>query len=202
MAIEDRISPPGSSSSSIDDRRSPADQSMLIDRLMPRYDAVRTEHRIVPGDLATVYAATRRADFIRASCAPKTTLHGAVPADGRPRVSAARRLGNYGATQHRLARDARTRALDASEAPANRAPRGTSHRGDLARCGRGAAESRLSADGPRHARASARGRSDHAREVHARATRGHRACEGASVRVIWSDEGSNPSLSAELVVRR
>jgi hypothetical protein len=39
---------------------------MLIDRLMPRYDAVRAEHRIVPGDIATVYAATRRADFIRA----------------------------------------------------------------------------------------------------------------------------------------
>jgi hypothetical protein len=38
---------------------------MLIDRLMPRYDAVRAEHRIVSGDIATVYAATRRADFIR-----------------------------------------------------------------------------------------------------------------------------------------
>jgi hypothetical protein len=32
---------------------------------MPCYDAVRAEHRIVPGDIATVYAATRRADFIR-----------------------------------------------------------------------------------------------------------------------------------------
>jgi hypothetical protein len=39
---------------------------MLIDRMMPSFDAVRTEHRIVAGDLATVYAATRRADFIRA----------------------------------------------------------------------------------------------------------------------------------------
>jgi hypothetical protein len=54
MAIEDRISPLGPSGSSIDDRRSPAGQSMLIDRLIPCYDAVRTEHRIVPGDLATV----------------------------------------------------------------------------------------------------------------------------------------------------
>jgi hypothetical protein len=44
----------------------PAGKPMLIDRLMPSYDAVRTEHRIVPGDIATVYAATRRADFIRA----------------------------------------------------------------------------------------------------------------------------------------
>jgi hypothetical protein len=39
---------------------------MLIDRLMPCYDAVRAEHRIVPGDIATVYTATRHADFIRA----------------------------------------------------------------------------------------------------------------------------------------
>ena len=66
MAIEDRMSPSGPSGGSIEDRRSRAGQSMLIDRLMPCYDAVRTEHRIVPGDLATVYAATRRADFIRA----------------------------------------------------------------------------------------------------------------------------------------
>jgi len=39
---------------------------MLIDRLMPVYNAVRVEHRIITGDLATVYGATRRADFIRA----------------------------------------------------------------------------------------------------------------------------------------
>jgi hypothetical protein len=45
---------------------SPAGESMLIDRLMPCYDAVRAEHRIVPGDIESVYAATRRADFIRA----------------------------------------------------------------------------------------------------------------------------------------
>ena len=43
-----------------------AGEAMLIDRLMPAYDAVRAEHRIVPGDVATVYAAARRADFIRA----------------------------------------------------------------------------------------------------------------------------------------
>jgi hypothetical protein len=34
--------------------------------LMPYYNAVRAEHRIIPGDVATVYAATRRADFIAA----------------------------------------------------------------------------------------------------------------------------------------
>lgn len=39
---------------------------MLIDGLMPTYDAVRAEHRIVAGDVAAVYAATRRADFMRA----------------------------------------------------------------------------------------------------------------------------------------
>lgn len=63
MAIEDRTSP------STEWHRSaapPAGKLMLIDRLMPCYDAVRAEHRIVTGDVATVYAATRRADFIRA----------------------------------------------------------------------------------------------------------------------------------------
>jgi hypothetical protein len=44
----------------------PVGKPMLIDRLMPTYDAVRAEHRIVPGDVATAYVATRRADFIRA----------------------------------------------------------------------------------------------------------------------------------------
>jgi hypothetical protein len=33
---------------------------------MPSYDAVRAKHRVVPGDIATVYLATRHADFIRA----------------------------------------------------------------------------------------------------------------------------------------
>jgi hypothetical protein len=39
---------------------------MLIDRLMPTYDAVRAEHRIVTGDIATVYDAIRLADVLRA----------------------------------------------------------------------------------------------------------------------------------------
>src|SRR5665213_178759 len=43
----------------------PGNEPMVIDRLMPSYNAVRTEHRIVPGSVASVYAATRRADFIR-----------------------------------------------------------------------------------------------------------------------------------------
>ncbi len=37
---------------------------MLIDELMPRYDAVRTEHRLMPGDVEDVYAAVREADFL------------------------------------------------------------------------------------------------------------------------------------------
>jgi hypothetical protein len=39
---------------------------MLLDALLPEFDASRTEHRIVPGDLEAVYRATREADFVRA----------------------------------------------------------------------------------------------------------------------------------------
>jgi hypothetical protein len=39
---------------------------MLIDRLLPEFDAVRAEHLVIPGDVAAVYAAVRRADFIQA----------------------------------------------------------------------------------------------------------------------------------------
>jgi hypothetical protein len=39
---------------------------MLLERLMPAFDAVRIEHLVVSGDPETVYAAVRRADFIRA----------------------------------------------------------------------------------------------------------------------------------------
>ena len=61
MTIEDRTSPLDRVAA-----QSTTGERMLIERLMPCYDAVRAEHRIVPGDIATVYAATRRADFIRA----------------------------------------------------------------------------------------------------------------------------------------
>src|SRR5437016_1601178 len=47
-------------------RATPGGEPMVIDRVMPSFDAVRAEHRIVPGDIASVYAATCRADFIRA----------------------------------------------------------------------------------------------------------------------------------------
>lgn len=43
-----------------------AGELMLIDRVMPTYDAVRVEHRIIPAEITDGYAATRRADFIRA----------------------------------------------------------------------------------------------------------------------------------------
>jgi hypothetical protein len=39
---------------------------LLIERLLPRPDAVRSEHLLVDGTLATVYEVVRRADFMRA----------------------------------------------------------------------------------------------------------------------------------------
>jgi hypothetical protein len=39
---------------------------MLIERLLPAFDAVRTEHLVVPGDVEGAYAAVGRADFMRA----------------------------------------------------------------------------------------------------------------------------------------
>ena len=66
MAIEDRTSSLDRVAARSTIGGPPAGEPMLIDRLMPCYDAVRVEHRIVPGEIATVYAATRRADFIRA----------------------------------------------------------------------------------------------------------------------------------------
>lgn len=39
---------------------------LLIERLLPQPDAVRTEHLLVDGGLASVYEAVRRADFMRA----------------------------------------------------------------------------------------------------------------------------------------
>ena len=66
MTIEDRSSPLDRVAAQSTTGGSPAGEPMLSDRLMPCYDAVRAEHRIVSRDIATVYAATRRADFIRA----------------------------------------------------------------------------------------------------------------------------------------
>ena len=66
MAIEDRTSPVDRSAAQATIASPSAGEPMLIDRLMPAYDAMRAEHRIVSGDVATVYTATRRADFIRA----------------------------------------------------------------------------------------------------------------------------------------
>lgn len=40
--------------------------TLLIDRVLPLYDAARVEHRIVGGDQQTVYSAVRTADFVRA----------------------------------------------------------------------------------------------------------------------------------------
>ena len=42
------------------------DGGMLLDQLLPAYDAGRIDHRVIDGELAEVYDATREADFIRA----------------------------------------------------------------------------------------------------------------------------------------
>jgi hypothetical protein len=39
---------------------------MLLDRLLPAFDATRIDHRVVDGDVEIVFEATRQADFIRA----------------------------------------------------------------------------------------------------------------------------------------
>ena len=42
------------------------DAPLLVERLLPRPDAVRAEHLLVKGEIASVYEAVRQADFIRA----------------------------------------------------------------------------------------------------------------------------------------
>jgi len=44
----------------------PISGPMLLDELLPSFDAARIEHRVVAGDLETTYEAVRRADFVRA----------------------------------------------------------------------------------------------------------------------------------------
>jgi hypothetical protein len=71
-------------------------EAMLLDRLMPRYDATRREHLVVDGDIATVYAAVLRADFLRAVtgspavravfAARSAAERGVAKATGRPFV--------------------------------------------------------------------------------------------------------------------
>lgn len=39
---------------------------MLLDDLMPRFDAVRVEHRVIGGSIEVAYEAVRHADFLRA----------------------------------------------------------------------------------------------------------------------------------------
>jgi hypothetical protein len=40
--------------------------SLLLDGLLPAFDATRIEHRVVPGDLGTVFEAVLDADFMQA----------------------------------------------------------------------------------------------------------------------------------------
>lgn len=42
------------------------DSPMIVERLLPDYDATRIEHRVVTGEIAAVYAATRDADVMDA----------------------------------------------------------------------------------------------------------------------------------------
>jgi hypothetical protein len=44
----------------------PAEVGLLLDRLLPVFDANRIEHRVIDGGPDEVYEATRQADFIRA----------------------------------------------------------------------------------------------------------------------------------------
>jgi hypothetical protein len=44
----------------------PATDAMLLDRLLPDYDATRVDHRIVAGEQDAVYRAVMQADFMRA----------------------------------------------------------------------------------------------------------------------------------------
>jgi hypothetical protein len=44
----------------------PSHEPMLLDGLLPLFDATRVEHRVIAGEVAAVYEATRRADFMRA----------------------------------------------------------------------------------------------------------------------------------------
>jgi hypothetical protein len=66
---------------------------MLLDGLMPRYDATRREHLVVDGDVAAVHAAVLRVDFLQAVMNPavralfavrSAAQRGAARATGRP----------------------------------------------------------------------------------------------------------------------
>jgi hypothetical protein len=75
---------------------SSAQEPMLIERLLPQYDAVRAEHRAMPGSMDTVFEATRQADFLEAwrgsrsvrflFAARSTAERAASAARGRPHV--------------------------------------------------------------------------------------------------------------------
>jgi hypothetical protein len=64
MEIQERTFSPDRSAARADAGTPLAVAPMLIDHLMPAYDALRSEHRIITGDIATVYDAGRRADFL------------------------------------------------------------------------------------------------------------------------------------------
>ncbi len=66
--------------------------TMLLDQLMPAFDASRTEHLVIEGGLEEVYDATREADFIRAwRGSPAVRVLFAVRGAGERATSAALR---------------------------------------------------------------------------------------------------------------
>jgi hypothetical protein len=65
---------------------------MLLDELMPVFDATRIEHRVVRGELGAAYEATRTADFVEAwRGSPAVRLLFTARTLGERAVSAARR---------------------------------------------------------------------------------------------------------------
>jgi len=68
-----------------------AAEAMLVERVLPRFDATLIEHRVVDGDLDTVYEALLHTDFLR-MWAEHPVLRGlaAVRATGERLVSVAR----------------------------------------------------------------------------------------------------------------
>jgi hypothetical protein len=90
---------------------------MLIERLLPRYDAVRIEHRVVPGDVEAAYGAVMRADFMRAwrESAGVRVLFAARSLGERAVAAASRRAFVEPAVPESLrVEDTRVQLLDAS----------------------------------------------------------------------------------------
>src|SRR5690348_13453009 len=84
---------------------------MLLDDLMPEWDATRIEHRVLDGDLEDVHDAVLRADFVRAA-RDSRGVHALFTArEAAERVAAAVR----GAAYNGQAETGRLRLVDLTE---------------------------------------------------------------------------------------